>query len=69
MTVLAQAVSTPLICIFGGFEGKESFSGGSELFALAPHRADQSVRLLVAGLHVTTRLSTFPSRMRGSNNS
>jgi len=28
MTVLAQAVSTPLICIFGGFEGKESFSAG-----------------------------------------
>ena len=29
MTVLAQAVSTPLICIFGGFEGKESFSAGA----------------------------------------
>ena len=29
MTVLAQAVSTPMICVFGGFEGKESFSAGA----------------------------------------
>jgi hypothetical protein len=29
LTVMAQAVSTPLICIFGGFEGKESFSAGA----------------------------------------
>ena len=29
MTVLAQAVGTPLICLFGGFEGKESFSAGA----------------------------------------
>ena len=29
LTVLAQAVSAPLICIFGGFEGKESFSAGA----------------------------------------
>jgi ADP-heptose:LPS heptosyltransferase len=29
LTVLAQAVSAPLVCIFGGFEGKESFSAGA----------------------------------------
>jgi ADP-heptose:LPS heptosyltransferase len=29
MTVLAQAVSTPMICVFGGFEGKDSFSAGA----------------------------------------
>ncbi len=28
MTVLAQAVSAPMICVFGGFESKESFSAG-----------------------------------------
>ena len=28
MTVMAQAVSAPLVCIFGGYEGKESFSAG-----------------------------------------
>jgi hypothetical protein len=29
MTVLAQAVSAPMICVFGGFESKESFSAGA----------------------------------------
>jgi hypothetical protein len=28
--VLAQAVGTPSICVFGGFEGKESFSVGAQ---------------------------------------
>jgi hypothetical protein len=36
MTVLAQAVSTPLICIFGGFEGKESFSAGGKFSPWLP---------------------------------
>lgn len=28
LTVLAQAVDTPLICVFGGFEGANSFAAG-----------------------------------------
>jgi ADP-heptose:LPS heptosyltransferase len=29
LTVLAQAVETPLICVFGGFEGANSFAAGA----------------------------------------
>jgi hypothetical protein len=29
LTVLAQAVETPLVCVFGGFEGANSFAAGA----------------------------------------
>jgi len=29
LTVLAQAVGTPLVCVFGGFEGANSFAAGA----------------------------------------
>lgn len=36
MTVLAQAVGTPLICVFGGWEGKGSFAPGGRFSPWLP---------------------------------
>jgi hypothetical protein len=36
LTVLAQAVETPLVCVFGGFEGANSFAAGARFSRWLP---------------------------------
>ena len=36
LTVLAQAVETPLVCVFGGFEGANSFAAGARFSPWLP---------------------------------
>jgi ADP-heptose:LPS heptosyltransferase len=42
LTVLAQAVQTPMVCVFGGFEGANSFSPGARYSPWLPIEPDNA---------------------------
>jgi hypothetical protein len=42
LTVLAQAVQTPLVCVFGGFEGANSFAPGARYSPWLPIEPDNA---------------------------
>jgi ADP-heptose:LPS heptosyltransferase len=44
LTVLAQAVETPLVCVFGGFEGANSFAPGGRFSPWLPIESTHACR-------------------------